>query len=1038
MKQTLFVPIRPAMIAAACLFSAPVWAQSVAISGRVASSDGGDLPGATILERGTTNGVSTGANGAFSLSVKPGATLIISSVGYTSQTIAVGSQTTLKVTLAVAATQLSEAVVVGYGTQTKADITGSVATVSSKEIANTPVTSFEQAIQGKAAGVFIENGSGKLGQAVKVRVRGTTSVSGDTQPLYVIDGIPITSEDQSGTTAPTNPIADLNPNDIESISILKDASSSAIYGSRGSNGVILITTKHGKSGPTKFSLGYQTGLSDPTHKKSYLNATDYVMLEREAAANENVRDPLFDYVAFTEARLRRFSGGNDGYKTGAVNTNWQNEAFQRAPFSQYDLGANGGDEKTRFYIAGNYTNQKGILINNKFEKMSARINVDHNASKRLTLGVNLNLARTKNNRLDNDNSFGTPLQIVALSPISPVYDSRTGLLSGALDPATGQPNTNFPLYYNPLLSVENASFVTTVFRTVGNVYGQFKIVDGLSFRSELGIDLLNQNESSYQGRLTARNTDFTSNGNGYNGYVQNNRFTTNNFLTFQKRFAELHSVEAVLGTSYEERRINSNSVSGQQFPSDAFKYITSAGLINSGSSRSTGSTLLSYFARVNYAFASKYLLTLSGRVDGSSRFGKNNPYGFFPAASLGWVMTDEAFLRDQKVLSLLKPRVSYGRTGNQGFGDFISRSLYSGGSYAGGPTIRPEILSGNTTLGNPDLKWESTTQADAGIEFGFLDNRITGEVDAYLKKTTGLVLSVLTPSVTGYSNQYRNVGSLENKGLEFSLTTRNAVGAFAWTTTFNAATNQNKVTNLDKQILNGGYVNRAVEGQPIGVFYTVEYAGVDRDNGDALYWKNKTNDDGSTTIDHSAGTTSNYNDANRVVVGNPNPRWVGGVTNTLSYKGVELNFTFQGVFGNKIFDGGGQYQAANGSNGFDNQTSDQLNRWQKRGDITNVPQARLFEGNGTANSTRYLSNGDYVRLKTTTLSYTLPVGIVSKAMLDRVRIYLTGVNLLTFTPYKGWDPEVNADYQASNIGQGNDFYSAPQARTYTVGINVGF
>jgi len=304
-----------------------------------------------------------------------------------------------------------------------------------------------------------------------------------------------------------------------------------------------------------------------------------------------------------------------------VNHDWQNEAFQRAPYSQYDLSANGGDEKTRFFISGNYTNQKGILINNKFEKMSARVNVDHKASERLTIGVNLNLARTKNFRLDNDNSFGTPLQMVALSPITPYYDPRTGLLSGALDLATGLPNTNYPVYYNPLLNVSNASFVTTVYRTVGNVYGQFKIVDGLSFRSEVGVDLLNQNENSYSGRLTARNTDFTSNGNGSNTYIQNNRFTTNNFFTYQNHFGELHSVEAVLGTSFEERRINSNSVSGQQFPSDAFKFIASAGLINAGSSASTGNSLVSYFARVNYAFASKYLLTVSGRIDGSSRFG---------------------------------------------------------------------------------------------------------------------------------------------------------------------------------------------------------------------------------------------------------------------------------------------------------------------------------------------------------------------------------------------------------------------------------
>ncbi|WP_324676418.1 TonB-dependent receptor [Hymenobacter sp. GOD-10R] len=1011
-----------------CLLVSVAWAQTRSVSGRVTGPEGASLPGVTVLERGTTNGTSTNVDGAFSLTVQPNATLVVSSIGYESQTVLVGNNSTLNVTLKSSATQLNEAVVVGYGTQAKADLTGSIAQVSGREIENQPVTTFEQAIQGKAAGVFIENSSGKLGQSVKVRVRGTSSVSGGTQPLYVIDGIPIVSESNSGTSAPTNPIADLNPNDIESINILKDASASAIYGSRASNGVIIITTRRGKSGATHFNLGFQTGSSEPTRRKDFLNSTQYLELIQEAAANENVRDPSFDYVAYTNRFLTRYAAGNADYANSGVSTDWQDQVLRKTPFSQYDLSASGGNDKTRFYLSGLYSKQNGILVGNKFEKMSARLNLDHKATDKLSLGVNINLSRTVNNRLDNDNSFGTPLQIVALTPITPLIDPRTGLLSGSLDPATGLPNTNYPVYYNPLLSINNAYFNTTVYRTLGNVFAQYEFIKGLTFRSELGIDLINQNEDNYSGLLTARNTDFTSNGNGTNSYLQNNRFTTNNYFSYRNIFAERHSVEAVAGMSFEGRKITANSVSGQQFPSDAYRYIASAALINAGSSSSSSSSLLSYFGRVNYAFASKYLLTLSGRIDGSSRFGRNNQYGFFPAASIGWMLTEEAFLKDQTVLSTLKPRASIGKTGNQTFPDFISRALYSAGSYAGTATQRLSQFA------DPNLKWESTTQIDAGIEFGFLDNRITGEVDVYQKKTDGLVLNVNVPSAAGLTTRYLNVGSLQNKGFEFVLTTQNAVGAFTWTTNFNAATNRNKITNLQGQVIEGGYVNRAVEGQPIGVFFTKEYAGVDPANGDALYYLNTKNADGSI----NRNTTSDYNAAERIVLGNPNPKWTGGVTNTLGYKGVELNFTFQGVFGNKVFDGGGQYQSANGSNGFDNQTANQLKRWQNPGDITDVPQARLFEGNGVGNSSRYIYDGSYVRLKTTTLSYSLPKALVSKAHFDHVRVYLTGVNLLTFTDYKGWDPEVNADYLSGNIAQGNDFYSAPQAKTYTIGVNIGF
>ena len=1035
MKHKIFTHLRFLLLFAACLYSASAWAQTRAISGRVLGSDGGAVPGATVLERGTTNGTSSGADGAFNLSVQPDAVLIISSVGYTAQSITVGSQSSINVTLAVSATQLTEAIVVGYGSQTKQDVTGSVSTLTTKDIANAPVQTFEQAIQGKAAGVVIESGSGKLGQAIKVRVRGTASVSGDTQPLYVVDNIPIVTDNLSSTGAPTNPIADINPNDIESITILKDAAASAIYGSRASNGVVLITTKRGKSGATRFNLGYQTGTSQATRRREFLNAKEYVELFTEALKNAGRTD------ASNAARFKGYAAGVDVNANYTVDTDWQDQVFRKGSFSQYDLNTSGGTDKTKYYLSGQYSTQEGILVGNKLQRIATRLNVDHKANDKLTLGINIGLSRTRNDRLPNDNAFSTPLQAVALAPITPVIDPRTGLTSGALDLATGNPNNNFPFYYNPLLGVQNnaATYTTFVYRTLGNVFAQYEIIPGLSFRSELGLDILNQDEDQYLARVTSRNSGPT-NGFAFSAHTTSGRFITNNFLSYRKVLSELHSVEATLGTSYEERKQNLTTVEGSQFASDAYRKLGSAAVYSAGNSELSRSSLLSYFGRLNYSFASKYLLGLSARIDGSSRFGPNQQYGFFPAASLGWVVTEESFLKDQKVLSFLKPRISIGRTGNQGFIDFPWQGLYSGNSgYVGIPGQRP------LQVANRDLKWESTTQADAGVEFGFFDNRISAEVDVYQKRTTDLALNATVPATSGFTAQFKNVGTLENKGVELSLTTRNFVGDFSWTTTVNAARNANKLTFLQGQPILGNFVSRAQEGFPIGTFFAPEYAGVDPANGDALYYINRANGDGTGTgtSDRSLGTTNDINEAQLVPVGDPNPRWTGGLTNTFGYKGFDLTATFIGVFGNKIFDGGAQFYSVAFNNGPDNQTRDQLNRWRKPGDITDVPKADYLSSNGAGQSSRFIKDGSYGRLRTLTLGYNLPSDFVKKGYLQSVRVFAQALNLVTFTGYKGWDPEVNTDYLATsttqgNINQGIDFYTAPQPRTITFGVNVGF
>jgi TonB-linked SusC/RagA family outer membrane protein len=1007
----------------------PALAQSQALTGRIVGTDGSAVPGVTIVERGTTNGVSSDADGVFRLAVQPNSTLIISAVGYTTQTIAVGGRSSLNVTLAATTTDLGEAVVVGYGTQTKADLTGSITQLSSKDVGNQPVQSFEQSIQGKAAGVFIENSSGKLGQGIRVRVRGVSSISGGTQPLYVVDGVPVVADNISSTTAATNPIADINPTDIESITILKDASASAIYGSRATNGVVLITTKRGKAGATRFNVGVQAGWSEPTHKREFLNSQEYVTLITEALTN---RGSTFAVPANITTRLSGYAGGVDPL---TYDTNWQDQVLQKAGFQQYDLNASGGTDKTRFYLSGQYSNQKGIIVSNQYERMAARFNLDHQATDRLSFGINLTATRSVNDRVPNDNAFSTPMQIVALAPITPLIDPRSNQVSGALDPTTGLPNTGFPFYYNPLLSIQGGTYVATVYRLLGNVYAQLNLGKGLLFRSELGTDVLNQNEEQYLSRVTSRNTGNT-NGFGFNSNQTNAKVVVNNYFSYKNTFADNHSLELTLGTSYENARISGNSVTGTQFASDSYRTLDNAAQITAGSSFTTSNALVSYFARGSYAFAGKYLVGASARLDGSSRFGAEKRYGIFPAGSLGWLLSEEDFLKGNKTLSLLKVRASVGKTGNQNFGNFASRSLFAGSAgYVGTPGQRP------SQLGNALLSWESTVQYDAGIEYGFLDNRISGEVDIYRKNTTGLLLSQPVPGTSGFSTYNNNVGSLRNQGIELTLTTRNFVGDFAWTTSVNASVNRNKIMDLAGPDILGSALNRAQAGQPLGTFIGPEYAGVDPANGNALYYLNSTNSDGTL----NRGTTTNINQAANVPIGNPNPTWTGGITNTFTYKGFDLNATLVGVFGNQIYDAAGPYFSTGFNNGFDNQTRDQLNRWQRPGDITNVPKAVYGGGIGTGQSSRFVQNGDYGRLRSVVLGYNLPSSLAKRGHLQSARIFVQGYNLLTFTKYTGWDPEVSTDYvtgtsnaSSNNISQGISFYTAPQARTYTLGINLGF
>jgi TonB-linked SusC/RagA family outer membrane protein len=1017
-----------------CGFLLSAAAQQKTITGTVTGAeDKLPIAGVTILVKGTTTGAVTDVNGKFQISAQVGAVLEFRFVGMKTSEVEVGSAVIYNVGLELDLIGVNEVVVVGYGTQIKSKVTGSIAKVDGAILKNVPVASVEQALQGKTAGVFIESVNGKSSGTTNMRIRGSSSISATNQPLFVVDGLPLTTEALNQSGAVINPLSTINFNDVESIEILKDAASSAIYGSRGANGVVIITTKKGINGDTKLNFTIQSGYNEASRKRDFMNTDEYISYFRESAVNGDIQedlaygDPLgtSDYwQRHVETRLKRYSGWAaimDGtkYMGSEVNTDWQDLAFQKGKIFSADLSAQGGNDKLKYFTSLSYNNMGGILVSNGIEKISGRLNVDNKVNKYIDIGFALSLNRNNIDQVSADNAFSTPMQLVALSPITPVRDLEGNLY-----------NTPTTTYYNGLLDVEYATRNIIEYRSVVNGYISFNILDGLKWRNEFGFDLYNLKENARYGKLTEQGTGI--NGYGFSNYAQNQNLTAKSYFDYIKSFGDF-SISAVLGTEFQYTTIDNTSAEGQQFPLDELKTLASSGLITGASSTLTKYSFLSYFTRVSMDYKSKYLLSLSGRIDGSSRFGENNRYGRFPAASLGWVLTKEDFLSGSKTLSFLKLRTSYGLTGNAGIGNFGHLGLYGVGSYNSLSGLIPSQIP------NPDLGWESTNQLDFGIDYGFFKNRISGEIDYYIKTTNDLLLNVPIPSTSGYSTQMQNIGSVQNKGYEFVINTNNFTGDFIWNTSLNISYNKNEVTNLGGQELidNGSarYMNIVMVGQPIGVFYGAEYAGVDPNNGDAIWYVNTKDASGNVT-NHTA-TTNNFNDANFVVLGQPTPNLMGAITNTLGFKGIELAFTFQGISGNKIHLIGDQWMGANGV-WYDNQLKSQLASWKNPGDITDIPQARLGWDNGDqSRNSRYLSDGSYVKLRSLSLSYEIPKKLISKAGLSRMRIYMQGQNLLTFTKYQGWDPEVSTDFLNDNVTSGCDFYSAPQARSIVFGITIG-
>ena len=982
------------------------FAQERTVSGTVSDNAGLPLPGVSVLVKGSKTGTQTDFDGKFSIKANANQTLVLSYIGMKSQEVSANS-TTINVKLKDETNVLDAVVVVGYGTQTKKRSTDAISRVTAKDIQQIPVANVQNALVGKLAGVQVTQTNGKVEGGISIRVRGAASISAGKEPLYVLDGVPLITTNESSNGAPTNPLLTLSTNEIESIDVLKDASSAAIYGARGANGVVIITTKRGKEGKGTFTINMSQGVSEATKKRKWLNAKQYVELFTEASINElgdaTDAEDNFDFLA----------QGTD-WRNNEVDSDWQDTAFQRGHTKDVDFSTSGGDANTKYFFSGAYNNTNGIINSNSLERITARTNVSHKVTDRFTVGMNLSFSRAQINRVQDDNAFTTPLQTVAQSPLSPIR----------LEDGTANPNT---LYANYLLAIDNSFWKTLIRRVTGKVYGEFKISSHFKANSDFSYDLMSQSEDSWNGK----NTPFqATDGDVFASSVNNETYITSNYITYDQTLADKHSINAVVGMEFNKFNRRYQEVTSIYFPNDNFQTIDGGAEVNGGRGNETDYTFVSQFGRVSYSFDNKYLFKASIRRDGSSRFGINNRFGTFPAVSAGWVVSEESFLKENKVVSYLKIKSSWGKLGNAEIGNFASRQFYRPNSY--------NLRTGLTfdQAGNPNLTWEKSAQIDLGTEIG-LFNRVNLEFDYYKKTTDGLLFNVPLALSSGTTTINQNIGELVSKGVEFVINTKNVDSEnFKWSTSLNITTNNsivNALPNNNADVINTFTINRV--GENVSSFYLKEYAGVDPANGDALFYLNTKNADGTL----NRATTNNYGAAQRVIAGNPFPTLMSGLTNTINYKGLDFTFTFQGEWGASIYNSAGLYQSV-AADYFDNQSIDQLNRWRKPGDITNVPQARLNGGNGTGHSTRFLDNSDFIRLRNMTIGYTLPNKVIKDLGMSSVRFYATGVNLLTFTNYSGYDPEARRDdVDGSGVGRiGEEFYSAPPARTIALGVNINF
>jgi TonB-linked SusC/RagA family outer membrane protein len=997
------------------------------IKGKIVDSSGQPLPSANVVEKGSTNGVMTDFDGTFSLTISnENATLVVSYIGFDTQEFQVKGQSNINIVLKETAAGLNEVVVVGYGTQKKRDITGSVSSINKNAIKDLVLTSTEQALKGQAAGVQMTQSSSAPGGGASVRIRGGNSISAGNEPLYVIDGFPIYNDNTNSTGVlgngqASNVLASINPSDIESMEILKDASATAIYGSRGANGVIMITTKRGKAGQSSVTFESYYGFQQLSKKIDLLNAYDYAL----SVNADNIRRGRLPYV--TDPELYNPSNPN-----AIKGTDWQDEAFRVAPTQNYQLGFSGGDEKTKYSISGNYFTQDGILLGSDFTRGSVRVNLDRNLSSKFKLGLSFSSSITENNQAKTDsdldsNNIGAISSILYAAPTQSVYNAD-GTYSRFR-------NADGNFYVNPIAALLEIKNVSKTNRTFGNVFLDYKITKDLLFKTTFGADQINIKEDYYN---PASIQDAGITAKARIGVSQSFSWLNENTLTYTKTFAAKHNLTALAGFTRQKLTRESVTAGSERYVNDILEDNNLGGgaTANIPGSNVSDWQLESYIARVNYGYNDRYLLTLTGRADGSSRFGASNKYSFFPSGSVAWRVSEEEFMKSTaNVISNLKLRVSYGETGNQEIPQYRSLAALGSNNYPIGGIINSGLAS--TRVANPDLRWETTAQFDAGIDLSLFSNRINIVADYYDKRTSDLLLDVQIPPTSGFTSALQNVGSVKNYGVELALNTVNFDGEFKWKTSFNITFNKNEVLDLGgehERVVGGGSASKQITntgilrvGEPVGAFYGYVTDGLFQTQAEVDAGKAAGQPSTSVVGDRRFKDTNGdgtFNEKDRAILGYAQPDFFYGLTNTFSYKNIDLNVLINGVQGSDIVNLNVNAQT-------DVNAPESLNRWTPTNTNTDI-QRHTTE---TRLTNKQVEDGSYLRIQNISLGYNMPESIFKDTFVQSIRLYVSLQNWWTFTNYKGYNPDVSS-FGQDNLSMGVDRGGYPSAKTFLMGLNV--
>ncbi len=1019
------------------------------IRGTVKDEQNSPLPGVSVSIKGTTVGTLTNSDGNFKISMdNSGQTLVFSSVGFTPKEVVVTNQTTLEITLSETNHALNELVIVGYGIQKKSDVTGAISSIKNKDFKEQPVANIAQSIQGKISGINITAPSGTPGAGLIVNIRGASNA------LYVVDGIPMISESNSSLSTSYNTngesvgngqnissIADLNPDDIESIEVLKDASAASIYGARAANGVILITTKRGKTQKTSINFNYYTGTQTLQNKIKFLNASDFISLTKEAIAND---------INVYNRESKQFGKDSSRYGTLAdltsdslfapfpydnssgINTNWLDQIFRTAPISNYEISARGGSEKTQFFISGSYFDQTGIIIENYLKRFNGRVNLDHQVNKKLGFGTTITLSRTVNRRSFNDNTYtGIVTNALGASPLMPVYEKDGSYAE----------YTNYQAVWlsdNPVKSAKEIQAFTKSNRFLGSVYAELKILPSLKLKSTWSIDYTGSRDNQYFSPLTVDAQSVS--GKVLDGSFNNITWLNDNILTYQQHFGD-HYLDALAGFTRQESVSDQTFVAGQGLPlTGGLKTISSTAVITNATQVPTSWYLTSFLSRVNYTFKNKLLASVSFRADASSRFPKSKRVGYFPSGSLGYNFSEEKFLKDLKVFDALKLRASYGTLGDQEIGNFQHNTYWALGKYNGVVGIVPN------NVGNQNLTWQRNTIFNLGIDFAILHNLLEGSIEFFNANRTKLLSENPIAGTTGFKSFTGNSGNIEDKGLEFQLTSQNIRNQnFNWTTSFNISFLKNTIKSLAVDgLLISSYNDSDPShilkvGQSLGTFVGIPFLGVDPQTGDALYRSGNGDKIRADEVDFSRDVA---------ILGKARPDYFGGISNTFTYKNWGFNISMPFSVGNKVFNqirgtteslgwNGNGSTPADGvttANVYSNTTQDAYNRrWRKPGDITDIPRASFVQEAWYPNGGQFFENASFLKIKTVNLSYTLR----PKSLFSSIKLYAQVQNLYTFTKYTGFDPEVSSTGGGNEATAGVDYAAYPSARTITFGINLG-